>query len=59
LSDLPEKMKEEETLDMDRQFKKAYFNLFKKKYNAKFEKPDTLMTDKKKFSKKDDKKSSN
>jgi hypothetical protein len=28
---------------MDVQYKKAYFNLFKKKYNSKLDKPDTLI----------------
>lgn len=37
--------------EMDQQYKKAYYSLFKKKFNAKLEKPDTLLTDKKKFSK--------
>lgn len=53
--------KEEITAEMDLQFKKAYYSLFKKKFNAELEKADTLLTDKKKFSKtfaKDAKKSS-
>lgn len=43
--------KDEITAEMDQQFKKAFYSLFKKKFNAKLEKPDTLMTDKKKFQK--------
>lgn len=42
---------DEITAEMDQQYKKAYYSLFKKKFNAKLEKPDTLLTDKKKFSK--------
>lgn len=49
--------KDEITAEMDQQYKKAYFSLFKKKFNAKLEKPDTLLTDKKKFSKTTTKKS--
>lgn len=51
--------KDEITAEMDIQYKKAYYNLYKKKFNAKFEKADTLLTDKKKFNKsgeKDEKK---
>lgn len=43
--------KDEITAEMDQQFKKAYYSLFKKKFNAELEKADTLLTDKKKFSK--------
>lgn len=49
--------KDEITAEMDQQYKKAYFSLFKKKFNAKLEKPDTLLTDKKKFDKMTTKKS--
>lgn len=49
---------EEITAEMDKQYKKAYFSLFKKKFNAKLEKPDTLMTHKKKFVKSEDMKKS-
>jgi len=52
-SDLPNQ--EEITAEMDKEYKKAYFSLFKKKFDSKFEKPDTLMTDKKKFSKSSEK----
>lgn len=48
-SDLPNQ--DEITAEMDKEYKKAYFSLFKKKFNTKFEKPDTLMTDKKKYTK--------
>lgn len=51
--------KDDITAEMDIQYKKAYYNLYKKKFNAKFEKADTLLTDKKKFNKsgeKDEKK---
>lgn len=43
--------KDEIIAEMDQQYKKAFYSLFKKKFNAKLEKPDTLMTDKKKFNK--------
>lgn len=43
--------KDEITAEMDQQYKKAFYNLYKKKFNAKLEKPDTLLTDKKKFNK--------
>lgn len=43
--------KDEIIAEMDQQYKKAFYSLFKKKFNAKLEKPDTLITDKKKFSK--------
>ncbi|CRL01705.1 CLUMA_CG014921, isoform A [Clunio marinus] len=43
--------RDEITAEMDLQYKKAYYSLFKKKFNAKLEKPDTLLTDKKKFNK--------
>jgi hypothetical protein len=43
--------KDEVTAEMDQQFKKAYYSLFKKKFDSKLEKPDTLLTDKKKFAK--------
>ncbi|CAO1391113.1 unnamed protein product [Diamesa serratosioi] len=48
---IPEsEMKSEElTAKMDMEYKKAFYGLFKKKFNSKLEKPDTLMTDKKKF----------
>lgn len=49
--------KDEITAEMDQQYKKAYYSLFKKKFNAKLEKPDTLLTDKKRFSKTTTKKS--
>lgn len=42
---------DEITAEMDLQYKKAFYSLFKKKFNSKLEKPDTLITDKKKFSK--------
>lgn len=54
--------KDEITAEMDIQYKKAYYNLYKKKFNAKLEKADTLLTDKKKFNKsgeKDEKKKTN
>lgn len=51
--DMPNK--DEITAEMDTQYKKAYFSLFKKKFNAKLEKPDTLFTNKKKFTKSDEK----
>jgi hypothetical protein len=41
--------KDEITAEMDKHYKKAYFSLFKKKFNASLEKPDTLLTSKKKF----------
>jgi hypothetical protein len=47
--------KDEITSQMDVQFKKAFYSLFKKKYDdSKLEKPekDTLLTAKKKFTKK-------
>lgn len=47
--------KDEIIAEMDQQYKKAYFSLFKKKFNAKLEKADTLLTDKKRFSKSGDK----
>lgn len=47
--------KDEIIAEMDQQYKKAYFSLFKKKFNAKLDKADTLLTDKKKFSKSGDK----
>lgn len=53
-SDMPGN--DEITAEMDKQYKKAYFSLFKKKFDAKLEKPDTLMTHKKKFVKSEDKK---
>lgn len=43
--------KDEITAEMDQQYKKAYYSLFKKKFNSNLEKPDTLLTDKKKFNK--------
>lgn len=43
--------KDEITAEMDQQYKKAFYNLYKKKFNAKLEKADTLLTDKKKFNK--------
>ena len=52
-SELPNQ--EEITAEMDKEYKKAYFSLFKKKFDSKFEKPDTLMTDKKKFAKNSEK----
>lgn len=48
--------KEEMTAEMDKQFKKAYYSLFKKKFNPKAEKPDTLLTKMKKFLKSGDEK---
>lgn len=51
--DMPNK--EEITAEMDTHYKKAYYSLFKKKFNAKLEKPDTLLTNKKKFTKSDQK----
>jgi hypothetical protein len=53
--DMPNK--DEITLEMDQQYKKAYYSLFKKKFSAKLDKPDTLLTDKKKFNKMTTKKS--
>ncbi|KAG5682903.1 hypothetical protein PVAND_012221 [Polypedilum vanderplanki] len=50
--------KDEITSQMDQQFKKAYYSLFKKKFDdTKLEKPekDTLLTDKKKFIKSSEK----
>ncbi|CAG9802211.1 unnamed protein product [Chironomus riparius] len=52
-NDMPNQ--EEITAEMDKEYKKAYFSLFKKKFDSKFEKPDTLMTDKKKFAKNSEK----
>ena len=52
-SDMPNQ--EEITAEMDKEYKKAYFSLFKKKFDSKFEKPDTLMTNKKKFAKNSEK----
>lgn len=43
--------KDEIIAEMDQQYKKAYYSLFKKKFESKLEKHDTLLTDKKKFSK--------
>lgn len=51
---MPEEMmpnKDEITAEMDQQYKKAFYNLYKKKFNSKLEKADTLLTDKKKFNK--------
>lgn len=42
---------DESTAEMDQQYKKAYYSLFKKKFSSKLEKADTLLTDKKKFNK--------
>jgi hypothetical protein len=47
--------KDEITAEIDTQYKKAYYTLFKKKFNAKLEKPDTLLTKTKKFTKNDEK----
>lgn len=55
-TDMPNK--DEITAEMDKQYKKAYFSLFKKKFNANLEKPDTLMTHKKKFVKSEEKQKS-
>ena len=52
-TDMPNK--DEITAEMDSQYKKAYYSLFKKKFNAKLEKPNTLLTSKKKFLKSDEK----
>lgn len=43
--------RDEITAEMDLQYKKAYYSLFKKKFSSSLEKPDTLFTDKKKFNK--------
>lgn len=43
--------KDEITAEMDQQYKKAFYSLFKKKFDSKLEKADTLLTDKKKFNK--------
>ncbi|CAO1391571.1 unnamed protein product [Diamesa tonsa] len=57
---IPEsEMKSEElTAKMDMEYKKAFYGLFKKKFNSKLEKADTLMTDKKKFDKNPEKNAS-
>lgn len=52
-TDMPNK--DEITAEMDTKYKKAYYSLFKKKFNAKLEKPDTLLTKAKKFTKNDEK----
>lgn len=44
-------IKDEIMAEMDQQYKRAYYSLFKKKFDGKMDKADTLLTDKKKFGK--------